>query len=785
MLVLIISTICSVHAQWRNVDIKGNTIELTYNFPELTIESDTQNPEISKISLPKCNNTLAEGYPSVPTIYETFEVPTGYDISDVSFIVNKIDTIYQKCARTNFADEALIQRADVHEIVPTEAIWPKEFVSFAGIQIYRDAKLASIFVNPVKVDIANDLLYFASEFIVSVNLTESIMPYTEAYDEIHSIDDSMLKNMLTLPIYNERNIELLNPAMQPPVLAPYYLIICPESFKSEAENFAEWKRRLGFNVIIESINPEANLLDPNFTKNIIQEYYDSNKKLEYVLLLGGANKIMPFKSKDKGLFSTSYYTDYYFGLMDGENDRLQDLVLGRIPARTVDEAKIMLEKSINYEKNPPLDEEDFFNTGIHIAEWGKKEGATNTDTHNFIWASEHIRDMMINQGFDINRIYYADTPSKPMYYKDGSLLPSDLLNSTFNWHHTKNDISNAINKGAWYVLCRSHALANAWTNMWFMTSDAATLTNGNKLPVVFSVNCESGAFYAPDIISPNKYSISQALLSNRSGGAVAVIGANHQSHTQMNDLLAGGLFEGMYTGTLIDFTIPEANGNLWNSSKPEMIELGKIFGVGVYWMLAEAEYPEVEVFSYKYARYNTEIYHCLGDPALNVYRRKPINKDIDLILEGDPNCKDTDNRMLVLVYPDENKTYIHNDNHRWVHARNFHYNKMPGLNLLCSIVGRGYVPVLMEDIPTVYNEEIYSQATIKSTDINNDNMLVDYNLEDSNTSIIANVYDIYGNKIYSVKGDDSQIIIPIKSKGISYITVEADGSIILSKKIMK
>jgi len=56
-----------------------------------------------------------------------------------------------------------------------------------------------------------------------------------------------------------------------------------------------------------------------------------------------------------------------------------------------------------------------------------------------------------------------------------------------------------------------------WADSVFSSTDAATLTNGSKLPVVVALNCLNGLFH--DVFS---VSLAEALLKAPNGGAVAV-----------------------------------------------------------------------------------------------------------------------------------------------------------------------------------------------------------------------------------------------------------------------
>ncbi len=55
-----------------------------------------------------------------------------------------------------------------------------------------------------------------------------------------------------------------------------------------------------------------------------------------------------------------------YACLNGPNDKIPDVIYGRIPAYSLEEANTIIEKSINYEKNPTGDEA-FFNNHLFTA----------------------------------------------------------------------------------------------------------------------------------------------------------------------------------------------------------------------------------------------------------------------------------------------------------------------------------------------------------------------------------------------------------------------------------
>ena len=100
------------------------------------------------------------------------------------------------------------------------------------------------------------------------------------------------------------------------------------------------------------------------------------------------------------------------------------------------------------------------------------------------------------------------------------LLPSSISSQTIDFATTSSphsDIVSAMNNGSLLVTYIGHASVEIWADYVFASSDAAALTNGNRLPVVIGLDCLNGFFF--DIFTDP---LAKALLRAPNGGAIAV-----------------------------------------------------------------------------------------------------------------------------------------------------------------------------------------------------------------------------------------------------------------------
>ena len=73
-------------------------------------------------------------------------------------------------------------------------------------------------------------------------------------------------------------------------------------------------------------------------------------------------------------------------------------------------------------------------------------------------------------------------------------MPDYLRKPAFAWDGNGFNITSAVNAGRFLVTHRDHGSATAWSSPGYPASQVSALTNGNRLPVVWSVNCLTGFF---------------------------------------------------------------------------------------------------------------------------------------------------------------------------------------------------------------------------------------------------------------------------------------------------
>lgn len=322
---------------------------------------------------------------------------------------------------------------------------------------------------------------------------------------------------------------------------------------------ANWKHTKGL------MTKVVNVTDIGSTsaqiRQYIQDAYDTWDPIpSYILLVGDAEQV-----PTNYVYSAA--SDLWYVTVD-ESDYYPDLFIGRIPADTSDEANTMVQKILTYEKTPPT-QSSFYNDFV-VAAYFQDDEQNGYETRRFVRTSEEVRDYLLSEGYDGERVYCTGSSINPThynngYYGNGEPLPAELLRPTFAWDGDKTDIINAIESGIFILNHRDHGMESGWGDPYFTTSDFSSFSNRELLPVVFSLNCLTGRF-------DNGECFCEEFLRKDDGGVVAAFSATRVSYSGYNDYLCRGFYDAQWP----DFD-QDIGGYTPLYSLGEILNYGKIY----------------------------------------------------------------------------------------------------------------------------------------------------------------------------------------------------------------
>ena len=494
--------------------------------------------------------------------------------------------------------------------------------------VYRGREICNVVVNPVQYDAAANKARAYSKITYKVRFVPKAgaraMAGAPAAKPVILPADNMLGNITV----NGASAKTNDMAVKAAGAAAGddtrdYLIISVDKYAEAVDRFAAWKELLGFRVH-KVLKGSWNSDD---VKAEVEKAYAENPALYYMLIVGDHDDVPGQYMEhhaDDGDFSV-HYTDLYYGCMDGEGDETPDIYRGRLSVSSPEEAATVVDKIIGYEKTPPTDA-GFYERGVNCADYLDNDNgvADDYEDRRYVQTAEEIRAYMLGQGKDVERVYstnYEITPKywNRNYFSFGEPIPEDMLKPAFAWDGNEGDIRRAINSGVFYVLHRDHGLVDCWENPYFSVKHVDMLQNGDLLPVVFCVNCDNGAFQAD--------CLAERFLRKQGGGAVAVIAASDISYSGYNDALACGLFDAIWPEPGLRPKFPGVN-SLGGETPAPTYELGQILDQAQVRVSETFGSPDPSVSSNEkndsFCRIVTkEIYHCFGDPSMQIRTEMP------------------------------------------------------------------------------------------------------------------------------------------------------------------
>jgi hypothetical protein len=301
------------------------------------------------------------------------------------------------------------------------------------------------------------------------------------------------------------------------------IMITPELFRGSLEPLAQLHRDEGYTVVVADIEDVYDqfawgLTDPTAIRDYLWFLYNSDDQPvpAYVLLFGdgnldyknnsgagGENWIPPFETG-------SLCTDDWFVRLDG--DYLADAMIGRLPVRSSEEADVMVGKILDYVQDPLL------------GPWRNRVMITSDDeTASAGQGNElfHTRDSE-----DLARHYVPDSYEQRKVY---------LMEYPMDWSLKKPQAQEAIidgfNEGMLWINWIGHGNFDVWAHedAFRGSNDIPKLSNGQRLPLVYSASCDVGRFD-----HTLNESMSEEFLRAPEKGAVATIGATRSCFATPN-----------------------------------------------------------------------------------------------------------------------------------------------------------------------------------------------------------------------------------------------------------
>ena len=614
-------------APFRSIADNGiNGIKVSYNFIDYnSFKKYNRRDEYSVLNITDFSHLQEVGKPALPSHIDLIAIPDGANyqliINNDVPMVSKTTTIFpalQPARDTEGAPEPGFELDK--EFYNTDQIFPQQSVRIIGEMKYHGIRMAMVEICPIQYNPVSSKLYIHSDINYEI-VFSGANNFTDYSKHSKNFINQIVNYPLNYQSFAKESNDYYsqNLADNSTLDSKNYIIITHSDFEAAADTLANWKRQMGYSVEVISAN---NWTDTSVKAAVHTRYQNWSPKPDYLLIIGDDGDVPPETHYING---EPFGTDLYYVCMDGPSDFVPDMAKGRISPTNATNAMMQVHKIINYEKNPVSDTA-FYQNGINCAQFQDD----NTDGYadrRFLHTSEDIRTYINSQGYNSERIYYTDNNVTPTnynagYYSMGQPLPSVLLKSNgFNWNNGASEISTAINAGKFFVFHRDHGYSggSGWAHPYFVNSSISTLNNGDKLPIVFSINCHTGEFTQNSCFA-------ETFMRRTNGGSVGIFAASYYSYSGYNDGFSIGLIDGLWSnpGMVPNF----GNGGISNPNVTphnDIINMGDLLNHGL------TRVVQTWGGNSSSNRYTNELFHYFGDPAMRIWTQFPDTITVSIV----------------------------------------------------------------------------------------------------------------------------------------------------------
>lgn len=589
------------------LDVQVDGFEST----EITVEGQTY----QRLTLPGAGRTQEVGRPEVPAIGQFVAIPPGatveVQVTDVEETILEGYSVYpaqappvdcpcEQAGQPPFAlDEATYAQ---------DAFHPQEIVSLGTPQTMRQLTVVWVAIHPLQFNPAQGELRFTRSMRVRLTFAGGVDAFASAggirpHESFRDLCQAFVINC------NAAQSDLPQEAAQPDADDYEYLIITTPAFESAANTLAAWRNAHGLSTVVKTTD-ETGVYTSTIKGYIKAASY--SWPLAYVLFLGDADHIPVHYQSVHPYNGLKTGTDLYYATLGTAGDVLPDLHLGRIPVRTLNEANAVVDRIVAYEQDPPQDV-GFYKRAT-MAAYFQDDDDDGEEDRLFIWTSEQIRDHLIAEGYDVERLYNTHSSSplrySPWWPSTGQLLPGDLRGGAYPWDAGGADIVSALNRGSFLLNHRDHGYIGGWGDPPFNSSHINQLDDNGEAPVVFSLNCESGWFDSETDDCSFSYDpcFAETFLrpgSTPHGRAVGVFAATRVSYSWYNDEFARGLYDSIWPD-LLPYSAIQPSPRMGNTLTHAKYYLAYVYGT-----------------TYPISVTTLELFHYLGDPAMEIHTQPP------------------------------------------------------------------------------------------------------------------------------------------------------------------
>jgi len=396
------------------------------------------------------------------------------------------------------------------------------------------------------------------------------------------------------------------------------VILYPELFQSAAEDIALLRQETLGTSLVTAVDLQDvydqfghGTKDPGAIRNYFKFLYETSRGFQSALLVGDANRdargVLPATDPDycptfvqdywpaEGPASWEYATvpfgrDDWFVSFHANPDvyavrglDIADAAIGRLPVTSIAEATRYVQRLLDYERSPASG--PWRNRVVLAADDTQGGSANQSREDEHILEAECIAESVLPRALDIEKVYLTEF--------------ENTTPSASNKPAARRAFRDAWSEGAAIVHYIGHGSPRQMADeVVFRIEDVPTLTNGAKLPLFLAFSCDVAIYDDPTVRS-----MSEQMVLQDQGGAIAAIAASQVTYSSLNNDLTEAFYTRLYPDYTTDQRLPATR-----------LERSQTLGLA----LAGAKWSSGGSQSGPSARQNNSKYNLLGDPAMRL-----------------------------------------------------------------------------------------------------------------------------------------------------------------------
>ncbi|MGI9544339.1 MAG: type IX secretion system sortase PorU [Cyclobacteriaceae bacterium] len=335
-------------------------------------------------------------------------------------------------------------------------------------------------------------------------------------------------------------------------LTPEMVVISYPGFRSEAERLATFRSQHdGLNVKVVSPSEIYNEFssgaqDVTAIRDYLKYLFDhGGEKLRYVLMFGrcsydykgytsnNTNFVPTYQSRSSLHPIFSHSSDDYFGFLDadegewdedlsGSGGHLLDIAVGRLPVRTREEAKVVVDKLINYSTN-----QNALGSWRQDIYYVADDGDFNLHQRDADLLADLVDTAAVT--YNVKKIFLDAFPQE----KTANGESAKAVNQA---------IDEAINQGALIVNYTGHGSEFRWAEETILSNNMIqNWENFDQLPLFVTATCEFGRHDDPQRISG-----AEILITQPRGGAIGLVTTARPVFASKNFILNKAFYQAAF-----------------------------------------------------------------------------------------------------------------------------------------------------------------------------------------------------------------------------------------------